>query len=147
MKPYVYVATGKSRDVQREAPTGARVAVHYPELGRTVELETNARGLWAVSERPAPGHGGEVVEIATGDLQGEGAKTIARDAVSRALNSACDEIIAAGDLPDEGMRDALNLLVNAGMHYLDHPGDSLSDVIAANYDDSEGTPLEWITRA
>lgn len=149
MKPYVYVSTGKSKDVQREAPTGARVAVHYPtEIGRTVELETNALGRWAVSERPAPGRDGEVVEIASGNLQGESVKRFDSETIGHALNRACDEIIEAVDAPDEGLRDALNLLVNAGCHYLDHPQDVLPDVIGACYQlgpDEEG-PLNWITR-
>lgn len=71
LKPYVYLATGKSRDVQRDAPYGARVAVHFPEFGRSVELEVNAHGIWSVSERPAPAHGGAVNVIAQGDLADE----------------------------------------------------------------------------
>jgi hypothetical protein len=69
LKPYVYVATGKSRDVQRDAPFGARLAFHHPELGRSVELEINPHGIWSVSERPAPGHGGEATVIAQGRLE------------------------------------------------------------------------------
>lgn len=71
MKPYVYIATGKSRDVQREAPTGARVAIHYPEIGRTIEIQTDARGNYHVTDRPAPGHGGESFDIARGTVDDE----------------------------------------------------------------------------
>lgn len=71
LKPYVYVETNKSKDVQREAPEGVRVAVHYPEIGRTVELHTNAHGDWWLEERPAPGHGGRAWTVAEGKLDKE----------------------------------------------------------------------------
>lgn len=71
-KPYVYVDTyGSARDWERNAPQGARVAVHYPELGRTVELMTDARGHWNVTERPAPGHGGQSITVGGGELRAD----------------------------------------------------------------------------
>lgn len=54
--------------------------------------------------------------------------------LTHALNRAADDIIDAADLPDTGTRDALNLLVNAAGHYLDHPGASLEDVARDCYD-------------
>lgn len=66
--PYVYIDTGKSKDVQRDAPNGARVAVHYPDLGRTIELETDERGRWYLQEIPAPGHGGSSLKLAEGGI-------------------------------------------------------------------------------
>ncbi len=46
LKPYVYVATGKSRDVQRAAPTGARCAIHYPTpRAPDCECDSGADGL------------------------------------------------------------------------------------------------------
>lgn len=68
MKPYVYMATGKSRDVQREAPTGARCAVHFPDLGRTIELQVDRQGRWSLEELPAPGQSGPSYGIARGAL-------------------------------------------------------------------------------
>jgi hypothetical protein len=69
LRPYVYISTGKSKDIQRDAPTGARAAVHYPEIGRTIELLTDEHGHWWVSDRPAPGHGGNAVMKAQGQLE------------------------------------------------------------------------------
>lgn len=68
LQPYVYVSTDASKDLSRKAPNGARVAIHYPELGRTVEIETDARGRWTVTDRPAPGIGGPSVVRAVGTL-------------------------------------------------------------------------------
>lgn len=68
LKPYVYVATGVSRDVQRNAPDGARVAIHYPELGRTVELWTDADGRFSLDVMPSPMRSGETIGVARGEL-------------------------------------------------------------------------------
>jgi hypothetical protein len=75
--------------------------------------------------------------------------TYSREQVSAAINRACDDINAAAELPDEGVIDALNLLVNAAMTYLEAPDANLDDVIAGNYQLDEGGdgPLEWIGRA
>jgi hypothetical protein len=68
LKPYVYISTGKSKDIQRDAPEGARAAVHYPEFGRTIELQTDANGHWVLTDRPAPGHDGNVLKLAEGRI-------------------------------------------------------------------------------
>jgi hypothetical protein len=71
--------------------------------------------------------------------------TFSLEQISEALNSAADEILEAVDAPDSGLRDALNLLVNAGLHYLEHPGADLSDVVSANYSAADlATVLSWI---
>lgn len=57
MDTYVYLHTGTSRDVQRNAREGVRVSVHYPELGHSVELSTDAEGRWRVRENPDAVHG------------------------------------------------------------------------------------------
>lgn len=74
LQPYVYVSTGKSRDVSRLAPTGARTAVHYPEIGRSIEIQTDAFGRYHVVSMPAPGHAGPSFCIATGSLAEEESK-------------------------------------------------------------------------
>jgi len=73
-------------------------------------------------------------------------KTFDRDRVSVAFNAAADDIADALDLPDEGKRDLLNLLINVGMHYLDWPDGSLSDAIEANYGDDAPSVLDWSRR-
>jgi hypothetical protein len=74
MKPSVYIATGQSQDVRRKAPEGARCAVHFPDLGRTIELWVDGEGRWALDSLPAPGRGGERYGIARGLLANEGEK-------------------------------------------------------------------------
>jgi hypothetical protein len=68
LKPYVYVATGVSKDVRRNAPDGARVALHHPGLGRSIEVSMDAEGRWSVDSIPSPAHGGKSVGIARGKL-------------------------------------------------------------------------------
>lgn len=76
--------------------------------------------------------------------------------VEGAFNRAADDILDAIDAPDTGVRDAINLVVNAGLHYLaadvdfqarirDHTP-TLEEAIKANYTIREGEngPLEWI---
>lgn len=66
--------------------------------------------------------------------------------VSVAFNAACDDILSAIEAPDEGVRDALNLLVNAGMYYLDPTNSNdLDEVVEAHYQVGEGEdgPIEW----
>jgi hypothetical protein len=69
--------------------------------------------------------------------------------IAAAFNRAADEITVECDLPDEGVRDAMNLLINAGLHYFNHPNATLDAAIEANYqlDDPQSGPLEWIRRA
>ena len=65
--------------------------------------------------------------------------------VSTAFNHAADEVLEAIAAPESGVRDAINLVVNAAAYYLEHPQAALAEVIAANYDLGEGAdgPLEW----
>lgn len=73
-----------------------------------------------------------------------------RDEINAALSQAADDVLTAIDAPDEGVRDAINLVVNAALHYLEHPLDLglLDCVIAANYElDEHGYgPIEWARR-
>jgi hypothetical protein len=68
--------------------------------------------------------------------------------VSAAANRAADDVLEAIDAPDEGVRDAINLVVNATLTYLKSPDATLEEAIAANYkleEDDEG-PIEWAQR-
>lgn len=66
--------------------------------------------------------------------------------VSSALNRATDDIMEAVDTPATGLRDGLNLLVNAAMSYLQGDAADLEEVVAANWDaDTTLTDvLSWI---
>lgn len=64
--------------------------------------------------------------------------------VAAALNRACDDIIEAAALPDAGVRDALNLLVNAGLAYLDGSAADLAGVTEASYGEPLETVLGWL---
>lgn len=57
------------------------------------------------------------------------------DQVKAALNGAADSIEEACKLPESGVIDAINLMINATLHYLEHPGATLREVIAAEYDE------------
>ncbi|GAA1457601.1 hypothetical protein NE857_21515 [Nocardiopsis exhalans] len=68
------------------------------------------------------------------------------DQIAVALNRASADISEAASLPDEGTIDALNLLVNAAIHYLEHPGDGLAEVVEADYDATTlDKVLGWIS--
>lgn len=58
------------------------------------------------------------------------------DQITTALNRAADEVLdVARDDGDEFLRDAINLVVNAGLHFLEHPDASIEHVVRENYDD------------
>lgn len=76
--------------------------------------------------------------------------TTSSASVSTAFNEAVDQII---DLVggDERLTDAINLVVNVGLHFLEHPGSTVDDAIRASYDQSEedendivDTVLGWL---
>lgn len=68
-----------------------------------------------------------------------------RDEVSAAMNRAADEILDATNAGDTGLRDAVNLLVNASLSYLTGEAETLADVAAVNYsEDSIEEILGWI---
>jgi hypothetical protein len=71
-----------------------------------------------------------------------------REEVTQALNQAADDILDAVDAGDEGLRDGLNLLVNASVAYLAGEADNLQDVVEGNYGDEDyETVLSWIEQA
>ncbi|MDP9903159.1 hypothetical protein [Arthrobacter bambusae] len=62
--------------------------------------------------------------------------------INTALNRAADEVLETTcDDGDEHLRDAVNLVVNAGIYFLEHPDDSLEDAVRENYDDESAKEL------
>lgn len=57
--------------------------------------------------------------------------------LSDALNQAADDVLGVAGREDDRLVDAVNLVVNAGLHYVEHPGDDLDDAIEASYQDTE----------
>jgi hypothetical protein len=83
-----------------------------------------------------------------GDPNPEPAPVVfSQEEVSDALNHAADDILNAVDAGDEGLRDGLNLMVNATLSYLAGEADSLQDVVESNYDDEYDTVLGWVEQA
>jgi len=67
--------------------------------------------------------------------------------VADALNEAADDILDAVEAGDEGLRDGLNLLVNATLAYLTGQAQDLSEVVEQKYGDDLDTVLRWIEEA
>lgn len=72
-------------------------------------------------------------------LVDESEPTFLRTTVSTAVNKATDDIMAvAQPNDDEGfLTDLTNLIVNAALHYLEHPDADLDDVLEAEYGDAD----------
>lgn len=70
-------------------------------------------------------------------------KTFTMKDVIVALNRAGDDILEAIGEPETGKRDVVNLLVNAGTHYLEHPKATLGEAIDASYGEDAGEVIGW----
>jgi hypothetical protein len=67
--------------------------------------------------------------------------------VVAALNKAADDILEATDAGDEGLRDAINLMVNAAVSYLRGDAANLTEAVDNNYDEATlADVLNWIAR-
>jgi len=66
------------------------------------------------------------------------------DEVGGALNKAADDILEATEAEDEGLRDGLNLLVNATTAYLTGEAEDLETVAEKNYDADLDSIVGWI---
>ncbi|GAA0911569.1 hypothetical protein [Virgisporangium aurantiacum] len=64
-----------------------------------------------------------------------------------ALNEAADDILEAVEARDEGLRDGINLMVNATIAYLRGTASDLDDVAEASYGENLDTILGWIGAA
>lgn len=67
--------------------------------------------------------------------------------VADVVDQAADEILDAVDASDEGLRDAVNLMVNATTTYLAGEADALREAVELNYDENFETVLGWIETA
>lgn len=81
------------------------------------------------------------IEVRRAGDESQGLYTSAQ--VSAALNRAADNILEAIDAEEEGKRDVVNLLVNAGLFYLDNPEGTLAEAIFANYQLDAEEVLDW----
>ena len=72
------------------------------------------------------------------------AVTFTVEQVRASLNKACNDIVEAAGAPEDGLRDGLNLLVNATAYYLENADATLEDVAYCNYAEPLETILEWI---
>jgi hypothetical protein len=61
--------------------------------------------------------------------------TFSEAQVSTAINRAADDVIELAGSPDQGVRDAANLIVNAAMTYLADPDATLEDAVGCYGDD------------
>jgi hypothetical protein len=95
-----------------------------------------------------PDRGGEAERPADGGAgTAPAAAAFTREEVLDAVNAAADDILDAVDAGDEGLRDGLNLMVNASIAYLCGEATDLEDVVAAKYSEDYPTVLGWIEAA
>jgi hypothetical protein len=87
--------------------------------------------------------GDYALETATGPYTPSKARTFTAEQLNTAANRAANEILEAIDAPEEGVRDALNLQVNATAYFLEHPDATLADAITANYSERPEAVLAW----
>lgn len=74
----------------------------------------------------------EIAELVGED--GETIRVYTADHISTVANQAAEAVLGIPEDDDERLRDAINLVVNATLHFLDHPDDSLQEVAEANYE-------------
>ena len=70
--------------------------------------------------------------------------TFTEGAVRTAANRAADDILDAVDAGATGLRDGLNLLVNATLGYLTGEAEDLTEVVGQNYEATYDEVLSWI---
>jgi hypothetical protein len=66
--------------------------------------------------------------------------------IHRELNRACEEILDAADLRGTPTEDAMNLLVNAAISYLERSAKTLEQVAHNDYGEDLDTVVGWISR-
>lgn len=73
--------------------------------------------------------------------------TFTQQQVLDALNEAANDILAAVHAGDEGLRDGINLIVNATIAHLCGEAEDLQDVVEVSYGEDYDTVLGWIEAA
>ncbi len=71
-------------------------------------------------------------------------RRFSEEAVQSAANQAADDILDTLDADDAGLRDALNLVVNATLGYLTGQAQDLVEVVELGYDATYDEVLSWI---
>lgn len=66
------------------------------------------------------------------------------ETITTAFNNAADAVLDETGRDDERIVDIVNLVVNAGLHFAQHPDDTLFEAIEANYDDAPSLVLSWV---
>jgi hypothetical protein len=84
-----------------------------------------------------------------GPLAGASAAALrySEEDVSAAVNQAADDILDAVDAGDAGLRDGVNLLVNATVSYVTGKARDLSEVVEQSYEADYDEVLSWIREA
>lgn len=71
--------------------------------------------------------------------------TYSYEEINLAMNRAADDVLDAVSARDEGLRDAVNLVVNAAGSYLKGEASTLAEVAEKNYDEATlDEILGWI---
>src|SRR4051794_17396419 len=73
--------------------------------------------------------------------------TFTEQAVSEAVNRAADDILDAVEASDTGLRDAMNLVINATLAYLTGQAQDLPGVVQQDYEAAYPEVLSWIGEA
>jgi hypothetical protein len=66
--------------------------------------------------------------------------------VMTVLNRAADDVLDAAEAEDQGLRDAVNLVVNVAGSYLSGEASTVEEAVTINYDDDLPTILGWIAQ-
>lgn len=64
--------------------------------------------------------------------------------ISDAFNRAAEDVLRVAGQEDQRLVDAVNLVVNAGLHYVEHPDSDLDDAIEASYADADAAESRGI---
>ena len=84
---------------------------------------------------------------ANASATGTTGRTFSEEAVQNAANQAGDDILDAVHAGDTGLRDAMNLVVNATLGYLTGQAQDLAEVVEQGYEATYDEVLSWIREA